>query len=190
MSKKKAYVRQRNVAIAAEAKAVAEESRIWKDADGTRVSDDQMFQWLHNTAVPMSLDGTEYELIIGTDSHLHGRIYKFITVVCLYRKGRGGFYYYTTSFKDRSEFRGNYATTVRNRLFHEATLAVELAGEIEQKLGKKPVLHLDASPAGANELTSAFSDQLVGYAAAFGYEAFVKDWAFVASCVADKHSKA
>ena len=160
--------------------------RTWKDADGKEVTDDAMYAWLdveHN-----KLTG-DYELIVGTDSHLHSGMHRFITVVCIYRKGRGGFYYYTTSEQSKREYKGTYPVKVKQKLFHETTLAIELATEIQEKTGLTPVVHIDASPPGAGELTSMFSDQLRGYVSASGFEGVLKDWAFVASGIANKHSK-
>ena len=77
----------------------------------------------------------------------------------------------------------------RTELFHETTLAIEIASQIEEKTGRKPIVHIDASPANAGELTSMFSDQLKGYVTASGFECILKPFSFVASGVANKHSK-
>jgi predicted RNase H-related nuclease YkuK (DUF458 family) len=169
-----------------EIKKREEVMRVWKDADGNQVDDEVMYNWL---AVERSkLDG-EYELVVGVDSHLHGYKYRFVSVVCVYRKGRGGFYYYTVSEQDRKEFKGTYPVRVRARMFHETSLAIELATEIQERIGRAPVVHIDASPPETGEVTSLFSDQLKGYATASGFECAIKPWAFASSCIADRHTK-
>lgn len=160
--------------------------RVWKDADGNQVDDEVMYNWL--AAERSKLDG-EYELVVGVDSHLHGYKYRFVSVVCVYRKGRGGFYYYTVSEQDRKEFKGTYPVRVRARMFHETSLAIELATEIQERIGRAPVVHIDASPSETGEVTSLFSDQLKGYATASGFECAIKPWAFASSCIADRHTK-
>lgn len=160
--------------------------RTWKDADGNAIKDETFYNWVNSAK--NKLEG-DCELIVGVDSHLHGITYRFITVVCLYRKGRGGFYYYNISEQHRKEFKGTYPVRVKARMFHETSLAIELASEILEKTGLSPVVHLDASPPNTGELTSTFSDQLKGYVAASGFDAVVKPWSFVASGIANKHSK-
>lgn len=160
--------------------------RTWKDADGKEIKDEAFYAWVNSSKNKLEGDS---ELIVGVDSHLHGWTYRFITVVCLYRKGRGGFYYYNVSEQARKDFKGTYPVRVKARMFHETTLAIELATEILGKTGLTPVVHLDASPSNAGELTSMFSDQLKGYVAASGFEAVLKPWSFVASGIANKHTK-
>lgn len=160
--------------------------RTWKDADGNVINDDVFYNWVNSSK--NKLEG-ECELIVGVDSHLHGVSYRFITVVCLYRKGRGGFYYYHNSEQHRKEFKGTYPVRVKARMFHETSLAIELATEIQEKTGLSPVIHLDASPPNAGELTSMFSDHLKGYVSASGFESALKPWSFVASGIANKHTK-
>lgn len=162
------------------------QTRVWKDGDGKRVDDETLYTWINSSK--NKLEG-DCELIVGVDSHLHGIAYRFITVICLYRKGRGGFYYYNISEQHRKEFRGTYPVRVKARMFHETTLAIEVATEIQEKTGLSPVIHLDASPPSAGELTSMFSDELKGYVVASGFEAVLKPWGFVASGIANKHSK-
>lgn len=160
--------------------------KTWKDADGNVINEDAFYSWVNSSK--NKLEG-ECELIVGVDSHLHGVAYRFITVVCLYRKGRGGFYYYHISEQHRKVFKGTYPIRVKTRMFHETSLAIEMATEIQEKTGILPVVHIDASPPNTGELTSMFSDQLKGYVAASGFEAVLKPWGFVASGIANKHSK-
>ena len=160
--------------------------KIWKDADGNVIDNDRMIAWIKENCLLYTQD---YELIVGVDSHLHGHEYRFIAVVCIYRKGRGGFYYYTTSEQNRKEFKGIYSAKIRSRMFHETSIAIELATEIQEKTGKAPIVHIDASPQNAGEVTSLFSDQLKGYVISSGFEVVLKPWSFVSSGIANKHSK-
>lgn len=157
----------------------------WKDADGKVITNDKLMEWVSKTYN----SNNTHELIVGVDSHLHKQTYHFITVVCIYQKGRGGYYYYNRSECSRREFKGAYPVKVKARLFHETTLAIEVATEIQEKTGKTPVVHIDASPPNTSELSSMFSDELRGYVVASGFEAALKPWSFVASGVANNHSK-
>lgn len=160
--------------------------RKWIDPDGKIISYSSLIEWIKDSKISLNQDS---ELIIGTDSHLHKYLYRFITVVCIYKKGRGGNYFYTVSEQHKKEFKGNYPTRVKARMLHETSLAIEIATELQEITGYRPVIHLDASPPETGELTSAFSDQLKGYVIASGFECFIKPWSFVSSSIANKHSK-
>ncbi len=158
--------------------------RNWKDADGNIIEEDELYSW-----ISASTSDKEKQLIIGVDSHLHKHVYRFITVVCLYKPGRGGFYYYTTTEQHKKEFKGNYPNRVKARMFHETSLAIDLGNQVLEITGQIPLIHVDASPPESGELTSLFSDQLKGYVTASGFECYIKPWSFVASGIANKHSK-
>lgn len=161
-------------------------NRLWTDADGNVIDDETLYMWINSSRNKLNGDN---ELIVGVDSHLHGITYRFITVICLYHIGRGGFYYYNISEQHRKIFKGTYPVRIKARMFHETTLAIELATEIQEKTGLTPVIHIDASPPDAGELTSMFSDELKGYVVGSGFEAIQKPFSFVASGIANKHSK-
>lgn len=160
--------------------------RNWKDADGNKINDQEFYLWLQKNYKKFD---KEYELIVGVDSHLHKGFYRFVTVVCLYKKGRGGYYYYFTTEENKKNFKGTYPARVKARMFHETGLAIELATEIQEKINITPVIHIDASPPEMGELTSLFSEQLKGYVTASGFEGILKPWSFCASSIANKHTK-
>lgn len=157
----------------------------WKDPDGNVLTNEKLMEWVSK----LNTSNSTHELIVGVDSHLHKQTYHFITVVCLYEKGRGGYYYYNISECNRKLFKGTYPAKVRARMFHETSLAIETATEIQEATSKTPIIHIDVSPPNTKELSSAFSDELRGYVVSSGFEVVLKPWSFVASGVANKHSK-
>lgn len=100
---------------------------VWKDADGKTLTDEGLYQWVKSSVLGMD---SEYELIVGVDSHRHKKFFQFITVVCIYRKGRGGYYFYKKSVRPASDYKGTYPVRVRTRMFYEASLALETAQNI------------------------------------------------------------
>jgi predicted RNase H-related nuclease YkuK (DUF458 family) len=130
----------------------------------------------------------EWEVAIGTDSQIRGRYFRFISVICLYRKGKGGFYYYKTTSVPRRFFPVN---NQKMRMFDEVGKSINLALEVEKFLGglAKPVIHIDASIPKNGAFTSSFSEQLKGYVLASGYSCMLKPESYVANCIADRHSK-
>ena len=159
-----------------------EKARVWFSPEGKKLDDQSILSWLQTAN---SDKDNEYELIVGTDSHLHGREFRFVTVVCLYRKGKGGYYNYTTSYEPRSNYKGNQ----KARMFNEVSLSIDMSNWLLTTAEMIPTIHIDASPSDAGEFTSAFSDQLKGYALASGFDCELKPASFVANAIADKHTK-
>jgi len=164
---------------------------LWKNAIGESFTQEHVFNWAANTKRNLEAD---CQVIIGTDSHMHGWFFRFITVICVYRVGKGGNYYYL----ETSEPRGNYIQVTRGkkfkgnqklRMFNEVAKSVELAINLFDHTGILPVIHIDASPAHRKKFTSEFSDQLKGYVTNNGFECVLKPNSFVANAIADKHSK-
>lgn len=165
---------------------------LWKNSDGKKFPQEFVFDWVSATKLDRE---NEYQVIVGTDSHMHGRQFRFITVVCVYKTGKGGNYYYLENYEPRDRYihnneRGKKVKgNQKMRMFNEVERSVALAEELFDKTGVLPVVHIDASPATMKEFTSAFSDQLKGYVTSQGFECVLKPDSFVANAVADKHTK-
>lgn len=128
---------------------------------------------------------TKTHIMVGSDSHSYGNFYHFVTVICAWDEGKGGTYYLKSSLESRKVFNGSS----KMRLQFEVTKSLEVAMEIEELLAIKPEVHIDASPPGKKEFSSAFSDILKGYVLSSGYEAILKPASFVSNCIADKHTR-
>jgi predicted RNase H-related nuclease YkuK (DUF458 family) len=125
-----------------------------------------------------------YNLIIGTDSFLSTDTV-FVSAIIIHRVGHGGKYFYKKSRRRKME-------NLRQRIFYEATLSVELASLIMATLNENgfkrlPVeIHLDI---GSNGDTKEIVREVVGMVTGSGYAAKVKPDSYGASKVADRHSK-
>lgn len=128
--------------------------------------------------------GHTFHLIIGTDSFLSSETL-FVTAVIIHKVGSGGRYFYKKIHKKKME-------NLRQRIFYEATISVEFASIIMEKLNenglkKLPVeIHLDV---GTNGDTRDIVKEVVGIVTGSGYAAVTKPDSFGASKVADRHSK-
>lgn len=158
---------------------ISQEKQRWYDADDKELKI-SVEEWIQKGTVKHS-----YKLFVGTDSHVEGKRFRFVTVVCLYEEGKGGNYVRTTSFEDRNTYKGK----THLRMFREVELSIEMANNMFEKTGMIAEIHIDASPAEAEEFTSSFSGQLVGYAKASGWEARIKPESWVASAVSDRHTR-
>ena len=143
---------------------------------------DSLFKHIKDT---MFYNKDDYEIGIGTDSQVIDGNTKFISVICVHKVGKGGFYYYKTEWKPSSKGRNSN----KIRMFDEVANSISLAFEFEKATGKKAKVHVDASPSHMKEFSSSFSDQLKGYVLGCSFECLLKPHSYVASCIADKHSK-
>lgn len=125
-----------------------------------------------------------YNLIIGTDSFLNSRTL-FVSAVIIHKVGHGGRYFYKKVPKRKID-------NLRQRIFHETAMSIELASVIRTKLSENgfkrlPVeIHLDV---GMNGDTKDIVKEVVGMVTGSGYAAVTKPGSFGASKVADRHSK-
>lgn len=154
----------------------------------TRMTTEEVFDYVRNEyrLACGGLDAVEIEVGIGTDSQVIGRNFRFVTVLCVYKKGKGGFYFYRPESLPREKY------DIKNqklRMFDEVAKSIELSQKLKEETGVSPVIHIDASPSKREEFTSSFSDQLKGYAQACGFKALIKPESYVASGIADSHSK-
>jgi predicted RNase H-related nuclease YkuK (DUF458 family) len=128
----------------------------------------------------------DYEIAVGTDSQHRGKYLYYITVICLWNRGKGGTYYYKSEYIKRQNFGGS---NQKMRMFDEVAKTLEVANYITEKTGIKPICHIDASLPIKKEYTSSFSEQLKGYVISSGYDCVLKPESYVANCIADRHTK-
>lgn len=125
-----------------------------------------------------------YQIIIGTDSFLNSRTL-FVSAIIIHRVGHGGRYFYKKTPIRKIE-------NLRQRIFHETAMSIELASVVRAKLSENgfkrlPVeIHLDV---GTNGDTKEIIKDVVGMVTGSGYAAVTKPDSFGASKVADRHSK-
>lgn len=125
-----------------------------------------------------------YNLIIGTDSLLSTETL-FVSAIVIHRVGHGGRYFY-------KKFSYRKLESLRQRMFYETSLSLDLASLLRDKLSKNgfsklPVeIHLDV---GTNGNTKEIIREVVGMVTGSGYAAVIKPDAYGATKVADRHSK-
>lgn len=163
----------------------------WRNADGQKFSEEHVFDWVRK--IQFDRDN-EYQVIVGTDSHMHGQQFRFITVICVYRVGKGGNFYYHESYEPRTNYiQGAKGKKVKGnqkmRMFNEVERSVVVAEKLFDSTGVLPIVHIDASPPHKKEFTSDFSEQLKGYVVASGYECALKPMSWCANAVADRFTK-
>lgn len=128
----------------------------------------------------------QYRLIIGTDSQTHaGQEVTFVTAIIIHRVGKGARYYYR-------RFNKNYMHNLRQRIYYETYLSLEVAMMVAAKLAENGdsrlnvEIHLDVGQQGE---TREMIREVVGMVIGSGFQAFIKPDSFGASKVADKFTK-
>lgn len=128
--------------------------------------------------------GMKHKLIIGTDSEYHNSA-DFVTVLVLYRPGRGGRYFWRRLNIDTESYK-----ILRERIYKEVLLSLEFAQVLLAKLKDYFIsdfdleIHLDV---GENGPTRAMLQEIVGMVRGYGFAVKTKPYAFGASNVADRH---
>lgn len=129
----------------------------------------------------------QHKVIIGTDSSpaQAGRA-EFITALVVHRVGRGGIYFWRQSRREE-------IYTLRDRMYHEAVLSLQLAqilvtgGLLRPELATTDFLeiHIDI---GENGPTRAMIKEIVGMVHGSGFTVRTKPASFAASKVADRYT--
>ncbi|HEC68234.1 MAG TPA: hypothetical protein ENI35_05450, partial [Candidatus Desulfofervidus auxilii] len=109
----------------------------------------------------------------------------YVTVIILYRIGKGGVYFYQ---RHKSEV-GRYS--LQAAIYHETALSLATAAKIDDLLKKQGVTGLGIevhSDIGNHGKTKELIQEVVSWINASGYAAQIKPESFGASKVADKYT--
>jgi predicted RNase H-related nuclease YkuK (DUF458 family) len=128
---------------------------------------------------------SKYQLVVGTDSQpKSGAGVDFVTTIVVHRKGRGGIYFWK-----RVVTKKRYV--LRQRMYEEATLSLEMAETVLALLHKDGVtrydveIHVDIGQFGP---TREMIAEIVGMIRGSGYSVKIKPDSYAASKVADRYT--
>lgn len=128
----------------------------------------------------------KYKLIIGTDSHAFlNESVVFVTAIIIHRVGKGGRYY----FRKQKQY---YMASLRQRIYYETFLSLEVASRLTEKLAKNGhsdldiEIHLDVGEKGE---TREIIKEVVGMVIGSGFHARIKPDSYGATKVADKYTR-
>lgn len=127
-----------------------------------------------------------YKLIIGTDSHsfLNDHVI-FVTAVIVHRVGKGGRFFY---HKQKTR----YMESLRQRIYYETFLSLEVATRLTEKLAQNNELHLNVEihlDVGEKGETRNIIKEVVGMVIGSGYQARIKPYSYGAATVADRFTR-
>lgn len=124
-----------------------------------------------------------YNVVVGTDSQNH-KDTDFISVIVVHRIGKGGRYFWR-------HIRENRKSTLRERIYREATLSLELAEDLIKLLKKDDTfrynleIHVDIGEGGP---TREMINEVVGMIRGSGFAVKTKPEAYGASVIADRYT--
>jgi hypothetical protein len=129
----------------------------------------------------------EYEVSIGTDSQNYSMVKVSIAVgihKIVNNVGRGGIF-----FSEIKRF--SKITNIRQKLFLETSLSLELAIKLRDRFqkdhtGHEILIHVDA---GLNGPSSMWVDDISGWVRACGFTAVIKPDSYMASSIANRLTK-
>lgn len=145
----------------------------WLSASGDKI-DEKLFR--------DTLLDREADIHVGSDSHYIGGEWIFATVVCAYKEGRGGNFFYRRRRMPKGFFKSLY-----DRMLQEVSLSLEAAEELRTSIERDPKIHLDINT--SKTASSKFYGRLMNYVQSMGYEAKVKPDAWASSSIADKKAR-
>ena len=128
-----------------------------------------------------------YKLVVGTDSEERTET-DFVSVIVVHRIGACARYFWIRTRKSRMP-------SLRQRIYHEATLSLALAQQLTQGVGEslngyltrgicQLEVHVDIGQFGA---TRDMIKEIVGMILGNGFAVKIKPESYAASSVADKH---
>lgn len=162
-----------------------EPEKVWRVSGESKVyTEQEMLERCRGILSQNSPNG--FEVGVGTDSQLIKSVFQFVTVISIWNRGKGGFYFYKIDYHPKANFPPK---SQKLRMFEEVSKSIALATLVEEHLSLKPIIHIDASASNQQAFTSAFSEQLTGYAISSGYEALSKPYSWIASSIGDRHTK-
>lgn len=132
----------------------------------------------------------EYELVVGADSQNFTNHTKFVLVVAVHRKGKGGIFFYSLDYLE-------YCKNLQKKIHQEVQMSIEVALLLIEKVQKWNYTnlvfnHVDID-IGENGKTKEMIREVVGWVngvlGVYNIHARIKPFAPVASCIADKLSK-
>lgn len=139
-----------------------------------------------NTILKEVAKNKDHKIMIGSDSQLKGNYCLFVTAICIvnkYNKHHARYFYKKLLLKD--PLYGHLS----NRLLKETTESISLAEDIYNNIQDVNIeIHADINPK-EYYASNKYSSMVLGYITGCGFPCIFKPDSYVASSVADKHTK-
>jgi predicted RNase H-related nuclease YkuK (DUF458 family) len=155
-------------------------SNQWKTGKREKISFKEICVILENVA-----SSKKHKVIIGSDSVKLGYDFVFAKAICVLNSD----YYDKRYFYFRSKIKNDLYLDLSNRLLKETTDSIELALEIKEMFKHINIeIHADVNPDKLHQ-SSRYKNMISGYIRGCGFDFKIKPESFVASSIADLHTR-
>ena len=128
---------------------------------------------------------SNHKIIIGSDSVKLGYNFIFTKAICVMNED----YYDRRYFYCRTKIKDDSYLDLSKRLLKETTDSLDLAIQIRDNLSNTNIeIHADVNP-DSKHLSSKYKNMISGYISGCGFDVKVKPLSFVASSIADQHTR-
>ena len=128
---------------------------------------------------------SNHKIIIGSDSVKLGYNFIFTKAICVMNED----YYDRRYFYCRTKVKDDSYLDLSKRLLKETTDSLDLAIQIRETLSNVNIeIHADVNP-DSKHLSSKYKNMISGYISGCGFDVKVKPLSFVASSIADQHTR-
>ena len=127
----------------------------------------------------------DHKIIVGTDSVKLGYNFIFTKAICVMNEE----FYDRKYFYCRTKIQDDSYLDLSKRLLKETTDSLDLAIQIREELSNANIeIHADVNP-DSKHLSSKYKNMISGYISGCGFDVKVKPLSFVASSIADQHTR-
>ncbi len=152
----------------------------WKNGSKEIVELDDILSILQKVS-----KSTNHKIIIGSDSVKLGYNFIFTKAICVMNKD----YYDRRYFYFRTKIKDDSYLDLSKRLLKETSDSLDLAIKIRNNLSNANIeIHADVNP-DDKHLSSKYKNMISGYITGCGFQVKVKPLSFVASSIADLHTR-
>tara|TARA_Y100001958_G_C21064386_1_gene426132 strand:+ start:390 stop:863 length:474 start_codon:yes stop_codon:yes gene_type:complete len=127
----------------------------------------------------------DHKIIVGSDSVKLGYSFIFTKAICVINES----YYDRRYFYCRTKIKDDSYLDLSKRLLKETTDSIDLAIKIREKISKANIeIHADVNSNSIHK-SSKYKNMIVGYISGCGFDCKIKPDSFVASGIADCHTR-
>lgn len=144
----------------------------WRTLDGKPIGDIRQYIKSHPNKT--------YSLHVGSDTKPYLTETTLITTICFREEGKGAVVAY-------QKCQTSVFPSMRDRLFHETYVSLEVADAILELTGERATIHADVNPK-KDALSNVTVDAIIGMIKGMGYSCLVKPEAWAAD-IADMYTR-
>ena len=128
----------------------------------------------------------DHKIIIGTDSVKSQQSFIFTSTICIFNEYEN---HDRTYFYNRKKIKDDSYYILAKRLLKETSDSIEIANFLNAALDNPNLeIHIDVNTDPKHK-SSKFKNTLIGYVTGCGFDCRVKPESFVASSIADNHTR-